>query len=77
MIFKRVKGVQRTFGTYSTLNKAITVRDYLIYKKWDLQYLPKRVCNSGKVPRDEYYFHMLPYITCDKEYEKWQKNKIE
>jgi len=74
-IRKRIKGKDHHFGVFSEKSHARFVRNFLEFKKWDLQYKPSKVCNKRQVPKDEYYFHMLPYITGDKAYQKYLQSK--
>lgn len=73
-IGKSVNGVQYTFGQYSTIEKARIVRDFLMYKEWDLQFLPAKILGKRKSVTDEYYLNMLPFMM-DEDFEHWRALK--
>lgn len=61
-IFKHKKGKTMYFGLFSSVEKAREVRDFLISKDWDEQYLPRHVCSKKKLKVDEYYLAMRPHL---------------
>lgn len=72
-IRKSVNGKFYVWGSYSSEKKAIIVRDYLEFLHWDLTYLPTNLVGSNKMPTDEYYLNILPFLAGDVEYEKYKK----
>ena len=71
---KRIGNKNINFGVYSSKEKARTIRDYLEYLNWDLDYHPSKICKKNRVSVDEYYLSMLPIIYGDNYYAKYQGN---
>ena len=64
------------FGTCNTLEQAMEIRDYLIFKNWDESYRSKNLTTSKKkMFGQEYYTLMKVYIDMDSEYQEYLGNK--
>ena len=67
---------KRWFGSCKTLDYAMSIRDYLVYKNWDLD-LKARNLGITISQGDEYYFTMKPIIEGDTEYQEYLKTMEE
>ena len=76
-IKKMVNNKSYYFGKYSDKRMAEEVKQFLIYKNWDLQYEPKQLlpAHRKKFETDEYYLTMKPIMDMDTEYQQYKKEK--
>lgn len=73
-IRKSIKGKTMDWGSYSDEKLAIEVREFLIYKKWDLKYHPHSLTPAyiKRLGIDEYYLTLKPIMYADKDYQSYK-----